>query len=164
VAAGHVQLLLSEIPSVRPPRLAFTMPTDNNTQTLSQALPSSLTDYHEFVQQVLEALRQLGWEKDMLFGIHLALEEAISNAIRHGNKHDPEKNVQVDCEISPDRFWAKICDQGEGYSPDDVPDCCDDDNLCVPGGRGLKLIEAYMTAVELTEGGRCLTMEKHRAA
>ena len=70
------------------------------------------------------------------------------------------KLVHVDCELSEKRFYIKICDEGEGYDPCDVPDCCADENLEVPGGRGLALIRAYMTSVELTDCGRCVIMEK----
>ena len=77
-----------------------------------------------------------------------------------GNKEDSSKRVQVECQLSTDRFWAKVCDEGEGYDPCQVPDCCDEENLEAPGGRGLALIRAYMTTVEHSPCGRCLTMEK----
>jgi len=136
------------------------MPSDDGPQRISCELPSSLSDYHDFVQDVLGELQQLGWEKGVLFGIHMALEESITNAIRHGNKEDLLKKVHVECEISSTRFWAKVCDQGEGYEPETVPDCREPENLEVPGGRGLALIRAYMTSVEHSECGCCLIMEK----
>lgn len=127
---------------------------------IDRELPSSLSAYHEFVQVVLEKLQALGWKKDVLFGIHMALEESISNAIRHGNKEDPNKKVLVECELDASRFWVKVCDEGEGYDPGEVPDCRSKENLEEPGGRGLALIQAYMTTVEHSECGRCLIMEK----
>jgi len=129
---------------------------------LSCELPSSLSVYHDFIQDVLDKLQTLDWPKDILFGIHIALEESISNAIRHGNKEDPEKKVRVQCELETDRFWAKVCDEGEGYNPEKVPDCRAAENLERPGGRGLALIEAYMDKVERSQCGCCLMMEKHR--
>jgi serine/threonine-protein kinase RsbW len=123
-------------------------------------LPSTLTAYHDLVQEILDTLDGYGWSKEDLFGVHMALEEAISNAVRHGNKHDPTKRVHIDCELAEKRFYVKICDEGEGYDPCRVPDCCADENLEVPGGRGLALMRAYMTRVELTDKGRCVIMEK----
>lgn len=136
------------------------MASNDPPERITRELPSSLTAYHDFVQEVLEKLQDFGWDKTILFGIHMALEESISNAIRHGNKEDLQKKVHLDCELSPKRFWIKVCDEGEGYSLGEVPDCCSPENLERPGGRGLALIRAYMTTVELSESGRCLTMEK----
>ena len=90
----------------------------------------------------------------------MALEESISNAVRHGNKHDPNKVVKIDCELSEKRFFVKICDEGPGYDPCKVPDCCADENLEIPGGRGLALMRAYMNKVELADNGKCVIMEK----
>ena len=58
------------------------------------------------------------------------------------------------------RFWVHICDEGAGFKPSAVPDCCAPDRLEVPGGRGLALIKAYMTRVEYNDRGNCVTMEK----
>lgn len=125
-----------------------------------RVLPSTLTAYHDFVQEVLEVLGGFGWSKEILFGVHMALEESISNAVRHGNKHDPSKSVHVECELSEKRFYARICDEGSGYDPNEVPDCCNQENLEIPGGRGLALIKAYMTSVEHRENGKCVILEK----
>ena len=136
------------------------MSTGKAPHTFDRVLPSSLSAYHDFIQETLTLMESLAWDKATLFGIHMALEESISNAIRHGNQEDPNKHVQVQCEISSDRFWAKICDEGEGYAAEEVPDCCSPENLETPGGRGLALIRAYMTTGELSENGSCLSMEK----
>lgn len=136
------------------------MSANDPPEKISRVLPSSLTAYHEFVQMLLDRLKELGWQKEPLFGIHMALEESISNAIRHGNKEDESKSVSVECELSANRFWIQICDEGDGYDPDKVPDCRSPENLERPGGRGLELIRYYMTSVEHSECGCCVTMEK----
>jgi serine/threonine-protein kinase RsbW len=123
-------------------------------------LVSTLTAYHDLAQEILDTLADYAWTKEHLFGVQMALEEALSNAVRHGNKHDPTKHVYVDCELAPKRFYIKIRDEGEGYDPCKVPDCCAEENLEAPGGRGLALIRAYMTRVELSDCGRCVIMEK----
>jgi len=136
------------------------MPTSHEPYHIRSVLPSSLTAYHDFVQQVLGTLQKLGWQEQQLFAVHMALEESISNAIRHGNKEDPDKNVHVECELDASRFFARVCDEGEGYDPSQIPDCCSEENLKVPGGRGLALICAYMDSVEHRDQGKCLVMEK----
>ena len=136
------------------------MSADESPVTISQVLPSDLSAYHAFVTDLLERLKELGWSEKVLFGIHMALEESISNAIRHGNKEDASKSVSVKCELSAKRFWAKVCDEGEGYDPGGVPDCKSPENLERPGGRGLELIRFYMTSVEHSDCGCCVTMER----
>ncbi len=115
------------------------------------------------MQEILDELQALGWEGRDFFGVEMALEESLSNAIRHGNCMDESKSVLVECKVSPDRFWLRVTDQGTGFKPQSVPDCTADENLDCPGGRGLALIKAYMTRVEYNNCGNCVTMEKTRA-
>ena len=115
------------------------------------------------MQQILEELKRLGWDGRDLFGITIALEESLSNAIRHGNRLDESKQVVLECKASPKRFWLRVRDEGAGFRPHLVPDCTAEGNLECPGGRGLALIKAYMTNVEYNECGNCVTMEKTRS-
>jgi serine/threonine-protein kinase RsbW len=115
------------------------------------------------MEEILGQLEELGWDGRDLFGIKLALEESLNNAIRHGNRFDESKHVVVDCKLSPQRFWIRVQDEGRGFEPDSVPDCTADENLECPGGRGLALIRAYMTSVEHNTCGNCVTMEKIRS-
>ncbi len=64
------------------------MSTSAQPQKIRCELPSSLSVYHDFVQDILEKLTALGWDEKTLFGVHVALEESITNAIRHGNRRD----------------------------------------------------------------------------
>jgi serine/threonine-protein kinase RsbW len=129
-------------------------------RTHKRTFPSSLDAYHGFVQDILDGLTELGWSQSDLFGIHMALEESISNAIRHGNKGNLAKQVDVECRFGPDHFWARITDEGPGFRPADVPDCCSPECLDLPGGRGLALMNAYMTRVEYNDCGNSVTLEK----
>jgi serine/threonine-protein kinase RsbW len=131
------------------------------TRTVERSLPSSLAGgYIEFIQQILSELTKLGWQKHDLFGVQMALEETISNGIRHGNKEDQNKQVHVQCHLSPNRFWARIRDEGNGFLPGEIPDCCAIENLEAPGGRGLALIRGFMTKVRYNGCGNCVTLEK----
>lgn len=114
------------------------------------------------MQQILDTLKEHGWDGRDLFGVEMALEESLSNAIRHGNCCDESKIVDVDCRLSSERFWIQIVDQGSGFKPDLVPDCTEDENLECPGGRGLALMKAFMTTVEYNDRGNCITLEKIR--
>lgn len=136
------------------------MPSPPVVRTHKRTFPSSLDAYHGFVQDVLDELTQLGWGHSDLFGIHMALEESISNAIRHGNKLDENKQVEVECRLDSRHFWARVTDEGPGFRPADVPDCCSPECLELPGGRGLALMNAYMTRVQYNDRGNSVTLEK----
>ena len=97
-----------------------------------------------------------------IFSIKLALEEALVNAIKHGNQLDPDKSVRVSYRITPDRFDVKITDEGPGFNPEDVPDPTAPENLERPCGRGLLLIRGFMTSVEYKGKGNVVAMSKVR--
>ena len=134
------------------------------TWTTTARMPSTPNVYRPHMQRILAELRRLGWQGRDLFGVELALEESLSNAIRHGNRLDESKQVTLECKASQNRFWLRVCDEGPGFQPQLVPDCTSDENLECPGGRGLALIKAYMTHVEYNECGNCVTMEKTRSS
>jgi serine/threonine-protein kinase RsbW len=116
------------------------------------------------MREVIERLEQLGWDGRDLFAVEMALAESLTNAIRHGNRNDESKFVQVECRASPERFWMRVEDEGVGFRPEKVPDCTADENLERCGGRGLALIKAYMTSVQYNDRGNCVTMERIRTA
>jgi serine/threonine-protein kinase RsbW len=111
------------------------------------------------VQELIEAaLQDSAYEERDIFAIKLALEEALVNAIKHGNQMDPEKRVFVVYRICPKRFEIKITDEGEGFNPEDVPDPTAIENLERPCGRGLLLMRGFMTQVEYHGKGNCVSM------
>jgi serine/threonine-protein kinase RsbW len=110
------------------------------------------------------ALRACEFEEREVFSIRLALEEALVNAIKHGNQMDRRKKVHITYQVSPERFEVRIADEGAGFDPDDVPDPMAPENLERPCGRGLLLMRHYMTEVTYHPPGNRLFMTKVRAA
>lgn len=127
-------------------------------------LPSRKGAHLSLMEEILKKLEGLGWNGRDFFGIEMALEESLTNAIRHGNRLDESKQVLVECKLSGEQFWLRVTDEGSGFKPKDVPDCTADENLECTGGRGLALMKAYMTRVEYSPRGNCVTMEKTRTA
>ena len=127
-------------------------------------LPSRRGAHIPLLEEILRELERLGWDPNGrdYFGVQMALEESLSNAIRHGNKLDESKRVHVECKVSPERFWLQVTDEGPGFKLQSVPDCTADENLDCQGGRGLAIIQAYMTNVQYNECGNSVTMEKTR--
>lgn len=115
-------------------------------------------------EEILDRMRACEWVEHDVFAVHLALEEALVNAIMHGNGLCPSKSVSVTCRLSQDRLWICITDEGTGFCPDNVPDPTDEENLERPCGRGIMLMRYYMSRVEYNAQGNCVEMEKHRAS
>jgi serine/threonine-protein kinase RsbW len=136
----------------------------DSTWRLSTSLASRLGSHVSVVEEIAAQLESFGWCEKDAFGIHLALEESLTNAVRHGNKEDEQKSVHIECEISATRFWAHIRDEGQGFRPCDVPDPTHEENLTAIGGRGLLLIKTYMTDVVYNSSGNCVTLLKLRQA
>lgn len=107
---------------------------------------------------VEQAMGQHGYGREALFAVRLALEEALVNAIRHGNRHVPDGQVDFQWSVDGDEARFDVRDQGEGFDPDAVPDPTEDDNLEIPSGRGIMLMKAYMSEVEYRDPGNHLAM------
>jgi serine/threonine-protein kinase RsbW len=93
-----------------------------------------------------------------IFSVLLALEEALANAIKHGNRMDRHKKVTIRYRVSSKRFDIQIVDEGGGFQPDEVPDPTAEENLDRPSGRGLFLTRQYMTEVAFHPPGNRLSM------
>ena len=105
-------------------------------------------------------LRACQFDDKEVFGVRLALEEALVNAIKHGNQLDRQKKIHISYQVSPQSFEVRICDEGAGFDPEDVPDPMDPENLERPCGRGLLLMRHCMTEVVFNERGNAVEMAK----
>ncbi len=109
---------------------------------------------------ILQAVNALGFSEEARFSIKLAMEEAVTNAIKHGNRFDKTKKVFLRWACNHKSFTLSVRDEGRGFDPKDVPDPTAPENLTLPYGRGLMLIQAYMDRVEYNAAGNEVTMVK----
>lgn len=100
---------------------------------------------------------------DSRINIPLACDEAITNAIMHGNRGDQEKKVGVQIYISYSRFKVRVRDQGDGFDTSTVKDPTDEENLLRASGRGVYLMKSIMDSVEFKEEGRVVELEKRNS-
>jgi len=124
--------------------------------------PSDSKDALPVKQTILSALKRLRYGESAVFSIKLALEEAIANAIKHGNANDPGKKVTVRFRIDKDEAAFSVRDEGPGFLPEKVPDCTSPDRLPLPNGRGIMLMRAYMDEVCYQDRGREVYFMKRR--
>ena len=123
-------------------------------------IPSDTDEARRIQDQVEQSLQATACHDHDLFSIKLALEEALVNAIKHGNQYDRTKQVQIAYRLLHDRFVVRITDEGAGFDPNDVPDPTAFENFERPGGRGLMLMRHYMTEVVFNERGNSVTLCK----
>lgn len=125
-------------------------------------IPSRISEVLRVQETLLNDAVREGFDERAQFAIRLALDEALCNAIRHGNRSDPRKKVTIEYDFNPEALVISILDEGHGFSPEAVPDPTLPENLVKLGGRGVMLMKAYMTRIEFNERGNCVTMTKRR--
>lgn len=130
--------------------------------TFSRTIASDTSVGSALVSELIDAMMERDWPGTDVFRVQLAYEEAIVNAIRHGNRCSPDKTVSVEMRCGADQVWIQITDQGPGFDPNSIPDPRQEDLLEVPGGRGVLLISEIMSEVRYNDVGNQITMIKIR--
>jgi serine/threonine-protein kinase RsbW len=103
-----------------------------------------------------------GYPHSDCMGMRLALEEAVANALRHGNHYDPAKRVRVGLRVNACEALAEVEDEGPGFDPDSVLDPTAAENLDKPSGRGLLLMRHFTTWVRFHGRGNLVTLCRTR--
>ena len=127
-------------------------------------VPNDLSAAKRPERAILAEVEQCGFCENVCFAVKLALEEAITNAFRHGNKCDPTKRITVYYDITPERIEIEVRDEGDGFQPDCIPDPTLPENIHRPHGRGIMLMRSYLDEVHYCETGHSvrLVMNKRK--
>lgn len=132
--------------------------------TLKDSIPSDVDQGHHAIEKLLAAMTQRNWEGRNYFHVQMAAEEAMVNAVEHGNKKAKDKRVDIEFVVSEDEVYMRFTDEGEGFNPEELPDPRDDENLHCTNGRGVMLIKEMMSEVKYSERGNQVEMWKRRSA
>lgn len=126
-------------------------------------LPSEIESVEKAASEAENFARESGLGDAELFAIDMAVRESVANAVKHGNKFDAAKSVDVTFSNSEDGFEITIRDYGEGFSVEEIPDPTDPENLLKANGRGILFMNNFMDAVEWenhADGGMIVKMLK----
>lgn len=131
-------------------------------------LPSSF-DLLDLVQAVSDRLSHLaGLDEDATHWVSVAVRESVINAVKHGNREDPEKHVTVEFTLAPRdeprQFAVTVFDEGEGFDFEEVGDPLAPENLLKSSGRGIFFMRNFMDDVAIArrpEGGMSVRMVKN---
>ena len=123
-------------------------------------LPSDLALMNGVLEYLQERVAKLGLIKPERSNLFIALDEAFVNAVKHGNKSNPNKLLKITAELSPKEACFTVEDEGEGFDIGEIPDPCDPANLFRTSGRGVLLIYNIMDEVEYNAQGNRVKMVK----
>jgi len=126
------------------------------------SFPSNMDIAHSLIDTVMGKLQGFNWSAKEQFAINLALEEALINAIQHGNHSDPNKNVHFSCNLTSSLVKFRVEDEGDGFDPEAVPDPTDEEHIMIASGRGVLLIKGFVSRVWWNNKGNVIEFEKDR--
>lgn len=117
------------------------------------SLPENIRIIESFIDNAKDRFKL---NDDMYGNIMIAVTEAVNNAIRHGNKCDSDKNVQLNLAFQGAMIKFTVKDQGAGFDHTHLPDPTAPENLESPGGRGIFLIKHLSDEAGFSDGGRTI--------
>ena len=132
-------------------------------ETTEIKFPSRIEAVAEAAAAVAGVVSRSGIDENAAFGIDMAVREAVTNAVLHGNKEDESKFVEVSLKSSDASLEIKVHDEGPGFNPESVPDPTDEENILKTSGRGIFFMRTFMDEVEWfirPEGGTTVRMVK----
>jgi len=133
------------------------------SKTKELNLPSRIESVDQAAMEADNFARELGLSDELLFAVDLAIRESVANAVKHGNKFDESKPVEVGLSDSENGFEITVRDHGPVFAPDEIPDPTNPENLLKANGRGILFMRSFMDEVEWTNhsgGGMVVRMLK----
>ncbi len=128
---------------------------------LDVTFPADVQAIDGVTEGVMATARQMECAQGKEAEIEMALREALANAILHGAKGDPSKQIQccVACDEARGMLMV-VRDPGEGFDPASIPSPVVGQNVYSSHGRGIYLINQLMDKVEFTRSGTEIRMIK----
>jgi serine/threonine-protein kinase RsbW len=132
-------------------------------ETTELRFSSRIESVDEAATAVAEIIARAGISEEAAFGIDMAVREAITNAMLHGNKFDETKQVEISIKRTSTLLEISVRDEGAGFNPVGVPDPTKEENLLKSSGRGIFFMRNFMDEVDWSvppEGGTTVRMIK----
>jgi serine/threonine-protein kinase RsbW len=125
-------------------------------------LPSEMKFIYILDAIISEILKEMDFSEEVAEQVNLAVIEAGTNAIKHGNRNNPSKKAYFEFRASDDKITVTVRDEGEGFDPEEVSDPLNPENFLRPSGRGIFLMKTLMDEVRYNEKGTEVTMVKYK--
>lgn len=134
--------------------------------TRELSLKSHLKSIEEAADSANDFAKSCGFDDEFIYAVDLAIRESVANAVKHGNKFDETKPVEVTMSVISDRLEITVRDHGSGFAVGEIPDPTNAENLLKSNGRGILFMNSFMDTIEWEEheqGGMIVKMVKTRA-
>ncbi len=128
-------------------------------------IPSRLESIDKAVIETINFAQRAGFSEEAAYAIDMAVRESVANAVKHGNKLDETKLVEIRLRNLSEGLEIMIRDFGEGFAVEEVPDPTNPENLMKADGRGILFMKTFMDEVEWSnhaEGGMIVKMLKKK--
>jgi serine/threonine-protein kinase RsbW len=135
------------------------------SETRELKLPSRIESVEEAAMHAESFVKDHGLSDDFAYAIDLAVRESVANAVKHGNKFDPERDVEVTLQLLQEGIEISVRDHGPGFHPEEIADPTDPANLLKASGRGIFFMRTFMDEVEWFNhdgGGMVVRMTKRQ--
>lgn len=119
---------------------------------LKLSIQSSYASMERVATLVEKATGRIGISEDDSVDLMIAVTEAVTNAIQHGNREDESKHVHIRIETAPSEITLWVEDEGKGFDVEAVPDPRNTGNLLRESGRGILMMKAFMDEVSFASG------------
>ena len=137
------------------------MNRQSDTRKFSLKISSDIKYVREVSLEILKWLESTKLDDSTLFDIRLCVEEAVRNAITHGNNNNKDLNVLVSYWIESGNLIIEVEDEGRGFDHGKVPDPTTRENLTKNSGRGVYLVGKLMDKMEFNDRGNKVRLTKH---
>ena len=131
--------------------------------TIQLEIPSEIKLIYVLDAVVSEILQEMEFDEETAEQANLAVIEAGTNAILHGNGNDASKRVYIQFLVGENKLTVMIRDEGQGFNPNAVPDPLDPENILNASGRGIFLMHVLMDEVSYNEQGTEVQMVKYKS-
>lgn len=138
------------------------VPPDHGTPLYRAEFEGEVSEKNRVIAEVISRISEKSPHMESeFFSFRLCLDEAIQNAITHGNHNDRGKKVTVSLWETEEGWELMVKDEGTGFRPQKVPDPRERGYIGFEGGRGILILTEYMDGIKYYEGGRTLVISKH---
>jgi len=135
-----------------PPAILAGMETDLPL-TARLILASRFENIEVAERALLDLCAQAGHDsEEETYWLVTALREAVANAVRHGNRENPDASVRVEIDVGAEEVRIRVADEGEGFDPSELPDPTDPEHLLRSSGRGIFYMRQFMNRVDFRRG------------
>ncbi len=146
---------MTTLNTMRIEQIVTTAPSRPQQQCNFSLSLSSMPENVSLVEPFVEKVRsRYPINDEQYFNILVVLTEAVNNSILHGNQADPQKRVNVRLRASHRSFTFVVSDQGGGFDPAELLDPTAPEQVSIPNGRGVFLMQKLSDGLRFKDNGR----------